>query len=143
MALVAEDDRLMSDQHTVHCDCGAVEVTMLGQPRVHGYCHCEDCRELLQVPYHSVLAWEGDKVGFSSGEADTVEFKHPEKQMTRVFCKHCGEVLYNTNKMGWKLVSQLLFKKCHGDELPAGFEPTGHFFYARRVIDIGDNLPKK
>lgn len=116
---------------------------MTGAPRVHGYCHCEDCRELLQVPYHSVLAWEGDQVTISHGEADTIEFRHPSKHMTRVFCRHCGEVLLNTNKMGWKLVSQLLFRKCNGDTLPAGFEPTGHFFYDRRVIDISDSLPKK
>ncbi|MBZ2168154.1 GFA family protein [Marinobacter sp. F4216] len=133
----------MSEQHKVHCDCGAVEVTMTGEPRVHGYCHCDDCRELLQVPYHSVLACDGDRVTITRGEQDTTEFKHPHKNMTRVFCRHCGDVLYNTNAMGWKIVSQLMFRKCNDDRLPEGFESTSHFFYGRRVIDIGDNLPKK
>ena len=133
----------MSEHHQVHCDCGEVEVTTSGAPRVHGYCHCEDCRELLQVPYHSVLAWEPDQVSIIKGEGDVIAYQHPRKRMTRVFCRHCGDVLYNTNAMGWKLISQLMFKKCNGDALPEGFESTSHFFYDRRVIDIADSLPKR
>lgn len=129
--------------YSVECDCQLVALEMSGTPRVHAYCHCEDCRELLQVPYHSVLAWETDRLHIQKGSSEIVEFKHPSKSMTRVFCKHCGEVLYNTNAMGWKLVSQLLYKKCNGDQLPADFEPTAHFFYDRRVIDIADQLQKK
>lgn len=133
----------MSNIHTVQCDCNAVEVTMTGQPRVHGYCHCEDCRELLQVPYHSVLAWEGDNVEITRGQDEVIEFQHPTKRMKRVFCKHCGDVMYNTNAMGWKLVSQLLFRRCNNDTLPEGFASTSHFFYDRRIIDIADDLPKR
>lgn len=133
----------MSDQYHVHCDCQAVTVTMQGPPRVHAYCHCEDCRELLQVPYHSVLAWEAEQLHISQGADQVVSFQHPHKRMQRIFCKHCGEVLYNTNAMGWKLISQHLFKKCHNDQLPSGFEANAHFFYDRRVIDIADNLPKR
>ncbi|MFM4805448.1 GFA family protein [Aeromonas bivalvium] len=133
----------MSNNYQVSCDCQAVSVSMEGQPRVHAYCHCEDCRELLQVPYHSVLAWEAERLHISKGAGEVVSFQHPHKRMTRVFCKHCGEILYNTNAMGWKLVSQHLFKKCNADQLPSGFEANAHFFYDRRVIDIADNLPKK
>ncbi|NHI00238.1 hypothetical protein OJHNALOF_01250 [Oceanimonas sp. MB9] len=134
---------MMSHMHTVHCDCEAVEVTMTGQPKVHGYCHCEDCRELLQVPYHSVLAWQADQVAITRGKEDVIEFQHPRKRMTRIFCKHCGDVMYNTNAMGWKLVSQLLFRRCNPGPLPDGFESTAHFFYDRRIIDINDGLPKR
>lgn len=127
----------------IHCDCNAVEVTMTGDPKVRAYCHCADCRELLQVPYHSVLAWEPEQVTITRGAEDVVEFQHPRKKMQRVFCKHCGDVLYNTNAKGWKLVSQLMLRKCNDDRLPEGFESTAHFFYDRRVIDIDDSLPKR
>lgn len=133
----------MSDIHKVHCDCNAVEVTMTGSPKVHAYCHCEDCRELLQVPYHSVLAWEADQVQISKGSDDVVEFQHPRKRMKRIFCKHCGDVLYNTNAMGWKLVSQLLYKRSNNNQLPQTLLSNAHFFYDRRVIDISDDLPKR
>jgi hypothetical protein len=65
-----------------------------------------------------------------------------ELEMTRVFCKHCGETVYNTNAMGWRLVSQLLIRKCNDDELPDALKSTSHFYYARRIVDIDDALPK-
>lgn len=133
----------MTENHKVHCDCNAVEVTMQGEPRVHAFCHCEDCRELLQVPYHSILAWNAEQVVISRGSEQVVEFQHPTKQMTRVFCKHCGDVVYNTNAMGWKLISQLMYRKCNDDKLPEGFVSNAHFFYDRRVVDINDPLPKR
>ncbi|WP_165855694.1 GFA family protein [Marinobacter sp. JSM 1782161] len=133
----------MTEQHAVHCDCGAVEVTMTGTPKVHGYCHCEDCRDLLQVPYHSVLAWEAEEVEITQGAESVKTFQHPTKRMTRVFCSDCGEVLYNTNAMGWKLISQLLVLKNHDHTLPESYQPSGHFFYDRRIINIDDPLPKR
>jgi len=133
----------MTTQKNVNCDCGAVSVEMSGDPKVHAYCHCEDCRELLQVPYHSVLAWEGERVHLSKGSADAIEYQHPHKRMTRVFCRHCGDVLYNTNAKGWKLVSQLMYRKCNQNELPEEWHSNAHFFYDRRVIDIADELEKR
>lgn len=132
----------MSKQYRVHCDCGSVEVSMTGVPRVHAYCHCEDCRALLDVPYHSIVAWEPDNVSITSGQEHTVEYNYPTLDMTRVFCKHCGQTLYNTNAMGWKLISQLLIRKCNNDKLPAEFQSNAHFFYDRRIVDIDDPLPK-
>ena len=87
----------MSKKYNVHCDCGAVELEMSGTPRVHAFCHCEDCRALLDVPYHSIVAWDADNIRITSGAEDTVEYKYPTLEMTRVFCKNCGETLYNTN----------------------------------------------
>lgn len=132
----------MSNPYIVRCDCGAVEVSMVGAPKVHAYCHCGDCRALLDVPYHSIVAWEPKNVGITLGQEHTIEYKHPTLEMTRVFCKHCGETVYNTNVMGWKLVSQLLIRKRNNDKLPEEFQSNAHFYYDRRLVDIDDQLPK-
>ena len=132
----------MSDQYKVQCDCGSVEVSMIGAPKVHAYCHCEDCRALLDVPYHSIVAWEQKNVSISAGDEHTIEYKYPTLEMTRVFCKNCGETLYNTNAMGWRLVSQLLIRKCNNDELPEELQSNAHFYYDRRIVDIDDQIPK-
>lgn len=79
----------------------------------------------------------------TKGQDDTIEFQLPTKRMTRVFCKHRGDILYNTNAMGWKLVSQLLFRRCNSDELLPAYLPNAHFVYDRRIIDIEDSIPKK
>lgn len=133
----------MNKQYHAHCDCGAIVLEMAGSPRVHAFCHCEDCRALLDVPFHSVTAWDADEVRVVAGEEDAVEYRYPALEMTRVFCKHCGETVYNTNVMGWRLVSQLLIRKCNNDQLPRELQSDGHIFYDRRIIDVDDPLPKR
>lgn len=128
--------------YSVHCDCGAVSLTMTGAPRVKALCHCEDCRNLLQVPFHSVTAWLPEQINVTKGEQELVSFQHPQKKMKRVFCKHCGDVMYNTNAFDWKLVSQLMVRKCNDGKLPPELEATTHFFYDRRLHDISDDLHK-
>ncbi len=132
----------MSNDYQVQCDCGSVKVEMRGAPRVHAFCHCEDCRSLLDVPYHSIVAWDAERVGIVAGQEHAVEYRHPTLEMTRVFCRHCGETVYNTNAMGWRLVSQLLISKYNKGELPAEFRSNAHFYYDRRVVDIDDEIQK-
>ncbi|MCG7919849.1 MAG: GFA family protein [Candidatus Thiodiazotropha taylori] len=129
-------------QYQVQCDCGRVALSMYGEPRVHAFCPCEACRNLLDVPYHSIVAWDAPQVSITSGEDQVTEYKYPTLEMTRVFCNHCGEVLYNTNAMGWRLVSQLLISKCHDGELPEELHSNAHYFYDRRIVDIDDTIPK-
>lgn len=133
----------MTNHYHIHCDCGAIELEMTGIPKVHAFCHCEDCRALLDVPFHSVTAWDADNVRIVSGTEHAVEYKYPTLEMTRVFCQHCGETLYNTNVMGWRLVSQLLIRKCNNDDLPEALQSDAHIFYDRRIIDVDDPLPKR
>lgn len=133
----------MSNQYQVECDCGAVSLELSGEPKVRGFCHCEDCRDLLKIPYHSVTAWEADKVRVSRGEECLNFFQHPSKRMQRAYCSRCGETLFNTNAMGWRIVSQLLIRKCYHGELPEALQSQSHFFYDQRIVDIDDALPKR
>jgi hypothetical protein len=41
----------MSDTYSIQCNCGTVKMTLTGEPKVRGVCHCEDCRELLESPF--------------------------------------------------------------------------------------------
>ena len=132
----------MDKQYQIHCGCSTVKLMLTGSPRVKGYCHCEDCRDLLNVPFHSVTAWNKDQLIIESGLDSLSEYQHPRLEMKRVYCSECGETLYNTNAMDWRVVSQLLISKCHDDELPEELHSESHFFYGRRIIDIDDDLPK-
>ena len=132
----------MSKTYQIHCECAGVKVSLTGSPRVKGYCHCEDCRDLLNVPFHSVTAWNKEQIKIVEGEALLSEHQHPELEMKRIFCSNCGETLYNTNAMDWRIVSQLLLRKCNDGVLPDELHSDSHFFYGRRVIDVNDDLPK-
>jgi len=133
----------MSDQFHVECQCASIKVTMTGEPRVRGICHCEDCRNLLNVPYHSVTAWNKDQIRIDEGSETLVSFQHPTKRMKRYYCANCGEVMFNSNAMDWRIVSQLLIRKCYANQLPEALEPQMHFFYGERIVDVDDDLPKR
>ena len=132
----------MANSYLVHCECGAVRLQLTGAPRVKGYCHCEDCRDLLDVPFHSVTAWNKDQLTIVSVDDRISEYKHPRLEMKRAYCTQCGETLYNTNAMDWRVVSQLLISKCYDNELPEELHSDSHFFYDRRIVNIDDDLPK-
>lgn len=132
----------MAKQYKAQCQCGSVQLTITGKPLVHAFCHCEDCRELLDIPYHSVTAWSPDNVVVSDEHGRLKEYQHPELTMKRCFCSQCGEVLFNTNVMDWKVVSQLLIAKSNDGTLPEELASARHFFYEQRVVDVDDHLPK-
>ena len=132
----------MTKNYHIHCGCGAIKATLEGDPRVKGHCHCEDCRDLLNVPFHSVNAWNKDQLQITDGESLLSEYQHPHLQMKRTYCSCCGETLFNTNAMDWRVVSQHLIRKCNNDVLPEELLSESHFYYTRRIIDIDDNLPK-
>ena len=133
----------MSNQYQIACDCESVKIVLTGEPIVRGICHCEDCRELLNVPYHSVTAWEKEQAVIESGTEDLAEFKHPSKRMSRFFCRICGESMFNSNAKDWRVVSQLLIRKNYDGALPEALRPKLHFYYGSRIVDIDDELPKR
>lgn len=133
----------MSQTYDITCDCGTVEITLTGAPRVRGHCHCQACRTLLNTPYHSVTAWNPEQLETTKGADHLVMFQHPHLNMKKAFCQSCGEVMFNTNAMDWRVVSQHLIAKSAGGELPADLSALSHFHYAGRVVDVVDDLPKK
>ncbi len=42
-----------SKSHTGTCFCGAVEVTVTGEPAAMGYCHCDSCRQWSAGPVNA------------------------------------------------------------------------------------------
>ncbi|AOS95736.1 Glutathione-dependent formaldehyde-activating enzyme [Microbulbifer aggregans] len=133
----------MSETYHLACDCGAVEFECEGPPKVRGFCHCDDCRNFLKVPYHSVDAWESDKVKVTKGSDQIAVFQHPQKKMKRFFCQNCGETVFNSNAMDWRIVSQLLVRRQNQGILPDELASKSHFHYGQRIVDIDDELPKR
>lgn len=80
-----------SKEYQAHCQCGAINIKLQNTPIVHATCHCEDCRDLLDIPFHAVTAWNKDDVLIVKGEEDLAIYKHPSLEMTRCFCKNSVE----------------------------------------------------
>ena len=126
----------MSDTRTAGCACGAVEISIAGDPAVMVYCHCESCRGWLGAPLHAASLWPTPNVTVTKGEDRLGVYKRTEASH-RHFCTSCGApVLIRHPQIGLT-------------DVPAGsvrdlvYEPTMHVHYGEKVLSVRDGLPKQ
>lgn len=132
---------MSSDEYNLACDCGAVTMTVSGDPVASQYCHCGSCRSLYHIDILSAVAWPED--GFTPPETDALyEYKHPRKNMRRFGCKHCGTVMYGRHAPGIPVIPHGVFRANNGGVLPEKLAPILHLFYGDRVLEVRDDLPK-
>ena len=117
------------------CFCGAVELSVSGEPVVMGYCHCSSCRLWSASPVTEFTLWAPDAVQITKGE-DNIGTYNKTPNSYRKWCKTCGGHLFTDHKP-----MELL------DVYPAlipdlTFEPAMHVHYETTVLPIKDGLPK-
>jgi hypothetical protein len=121
--------------HVGTCFCGAVEVTVSGEPVAAGYCHCASCRGWSAAPVTAFSLWKPESVRVTRG-ADHVATYRKTAHSDRKFCADCGGHLM-TDHPPWSLI----------DVYPAtipGYrhQPDVHVNYAESVLRMKDGLPK-
>lgn len=125
----------MSDQHKGKCFCGAVEITVTGEPAAMGYCHCESCRHWSAGPINAFSLWAPENVKIVKGD-DLLETFAKTDASHRKWCKSCGGHVM-TDHPGMGLID------VYSAILPSlEFEPAVHVFYSEKVVSIKDGLPK-
>lgn len=125
-----------SKTHTGRCFCGAVELTVTGEPVGMGYCHCESCRAWSAGPVNAFTLWPPDAVRITKG-TDNVGSYHKTENSVRKWCKICGGHLM-TEHPRWKLVD------VYAAIIPdVPFKPGIHVNYSDTVLPMRDGLPKQ
>jgi hypothetical protein len=118
------------------CFCGAVELTVTGQPAAMGYCHCESCRSWSAGPVNAFTLWSPDAVKVTKG-SEHIGTYHKTEASHRQFCKTCGGHLM-TDHPGFKLVD------VYAATIPGlPFKPALHVHYGETVLRMHDGLPKQ
>ena len=79
--------------HQGRCFCGAVELTVTGEPAAMGYCHCESCRSWSAGPVNAFTLWNPDAVKVTKG-ADNIGTYNKTPNSARKWCKTCGGHLF-------------------------------------------------
>ncbi len=127
----------MSDEKTYSgsCFCGAVEVTVSGEPAAMGYCHCTSCRQWSASPVNAATLWPPANVEVTRGAEHIATF-HKTEMSHRKWCKICGGHLFNQHP-SWGLIDVYA---AIIPELP--FRPGFHVNYAETVLPMRDGLPK-
>ena len=133
------------------CFCGAVRVEVRGEPVAVSICHCVNCRKLSGAPFSAQALFDGAKVSVhrARGDADAGEVEADDPDVTgfessarveRFRCAACSSPVYATLANGKTCVVPLAILDAHPD-LPR-LKPSHHMYYASRVLDAADNLPK-
>jgi hypothetical protein len=118
------------------CFCGAVVLTVTGQPVAMGYCHCESCRSWSAGPVNAFSLWAPEAVTVTKGTENIATY-HKTDASHRKFCKLCGGHLM-TDHPGFNLVD--VYAATIPD-LP--FRPALHVHYDEAVLQMRDGLPKQ
>jgi hypothetical protein len=126
----------LGDQYTGTCFCGALEVTVSGEPAAMGYCHCEDCRLWSAGPVNAFTLWPPEAVAVSRGPEMLGSFQKTENSIRR-WCTQCGgHLLTEHPPLGLVDVYAAVVP-----DLP--FKPALHVHYQQTVLPISDGLPKQ
>ena len=117
------------------CWCGAVTITVSGDPEGAGYCHCKSCRSWSASPVNAFTLWKPDAVEVTQGE-DQLGEHHLNERSYRQWCKACGGHVM-TRHPQWELVD------VYAATIPTfPFEPGVHVNYESTVLRMKDGLPK-
>lgn len=117
------------------CFCGAVEVTVTGEPAAMGYCHCDSCRRWSAGPVNAFTLWDPAAVRVTRG-TDQLGSYSKTPQSHRKWCKACGgHVLTEHPAMGLTDVYAAVLPDFE-------FAPGVHVHYQEAVLRIHDGVPK-
>jgi hypothetical protein len=125
----------MTQTYEGSCFCGAVQLTVTGEPVAQGYCHCESCRSWSAAPVNAFTLWKPDAVKLTRG-AEQVGVYHKTERSYRKYCKVCGGHLM-TDHPHWSLVD------VYAATIPQlRHQPGVHVNYQETVLPMKDGLPK-
>lgn len=115
----------------IGCVCGAVGVTLSGEPMMQFYCHCGDCRAANGGAYAAVAVFPRGALVAQRGETITTSVK----SLPRERCARCGVAVFAR-------LDPLDAVGINAFRLPdGGFEPKFHIHCGEAVLPIGDDLP--
>jgi hypothetical protein len=116
------------------CFCGAVEVTVRGEPAAMGYCHCDSCRHWSAGPVNAFTLWPPERVEITRGAEHLATWRKTPKSARR-WCTRCGGHLL-TEHPGLTDVYAAILRDLR-------FAPQLHVHYGESVLPIRDGLPKQ
>ncbi len=117
------------------CFCGAVNITVSGEPAVMGYCHCESCRSWSAAPVNAFILWKPEAVRITRG-ADNIGSYNKTPRSYRKWCKACGGHLF-TEHPAWGLID--VYAAVITD-FP--YRAVVHVNYQETKLRMKDGLPK-
>jgi hypothetical protein len=128
------------------CYCRAVQIEVCADPQDAKICHCRACQTLHGAPMQWAAIFNKKDVRITRG-MECLQFYNNELAVNKrvlpckVSCRKCGTPIADEGRRMW-LAFPSLFDFGLPPKIPKSFIPSCHIFYASRVVDINDGLPK-
>jgi hypothetical protein len=145
-AYASPDDASSIAKYRARCHCHAVRYEVRADPVDAKICHCTDCQILHGAPMQWAAIFHKRDVRFTAG-VEHLHFynsaldRHERLLPCKVACALCRALIADEGRKMW-LAFPTLFDFGAPPQVPEAFRPTCHIFYAMRVMDIADELPK-
>ncbi|ROO23773.1 GFA family protein [Salinisphaera orenii] len=125
-------------EHTAYtgtCFCGAVALSVRGEPEAMGYCHCESCRLWSAGPVNAFTLWKPEAVTVEKGH-ENIGTYNGTAQSYRSWCRICGGHLFTEHP-------PMALIDVYAAVLPdLSFRPDVHVHYQEHVLAIDDGVTK-
>ena len=118
------------------CHCGHVRFELWGPPMQALYCHCSVCRGTTGSPYLMVGFWRPDR----TQTIGTLLERPTSDWLMRHRCAECGAAIYNAVRSERLASNNFMLPLLSVRD--AAVQPTHHIYYADRIMDIEDDLPR-
>jgi len=130
------------------CFCGSVSFEVHGDPLDAKHCHCRQCQKLHGAPFQWAVIFPKTSVRLVKNENDSLHFfstgiktrDSMHHVPCKVSCDTCRSSLFDEGR-NTVLAYPSAFN-FEGGKVPLDFQPTCHIFYAQRVMEIPDGIPK-
>ena len=145
-AYASANDECFVAKHRARCHCGAVRYEVSADPVDAKICHCADCRTLHGAPMQWAAIFHKRDVRLAAGIEHLRFYSSALGRPARVLpckvtCALCGTPIADEGRNMW-LAFPTLFDFSSPPRVPTPFRPSCHIFYAMRVMDVADELPK-
>ena len=145
-AYASPNDESFVAKYRARCHCGAVRYEVRADPVDAKICHCIDCRVLHGAPMQWAAIFHKRDVRFTTGVENLRFYNASLDRRDRILpckvaCASCGTPIADEGRNMW-LAFPTLFDFGAPPRVPQAFKPTCHIFYAMRMMDVDDALPK-
>mmetsp|Transcript_45549 Transcript_45549/g.138427 ORF Transcript_45549/g.138427 Transcript_45549/m.138427 type:complete len:169 (+) Transcript_45549:72-578(+) len=125
------------------CYCGKVDVKVTGKPISVSICHCTICQRLNGAPFGIQSLHRAQNISINRDPDDLWSIQ-TSKHVVRYRCKDCGSPVFATLGRGktYAVPRTILFQDKYKPGEDVDYRPTHHMYYASRIIDVDDEIPK-
>lgn len=141
------------------CHCGATRLALTGEPTAVSACHCAICRKLTGAPFSAQALFRPAQVRVHGRASEDEDAPAPvafasSPNVERFRCPECFSPTHASLSNGKMVavplsaIDEEVEEGEAGDagggtkEGPVRLRPTHHMYYADRILDVPDDLPK-